>query len=313
MANASVKAPAPPHMRARVHGIDDRSSIVLKTISYIFVSVFSILCLVPFWLLVVASFTAESEIIVSGYAFWPDTISGRAYEILFLSPKKIIGSYVVTIILTAVGTFIGLICTAMTGYALQRPDFVYRNRISLYIYFTTLFSGGVVPFYLLIVVGFGWKDNYLSILVPTILSSWNIILMKNFTRSIPHSITESALIDGANDFVIFLKIILPMSAPSLATVGLFIALGYWNEWYNAMLFLTQKTTYKPLQLFLYEIINKAAALRDSAAQANVPPQDLPGESLKMATAVVATGPIVLVYPFIQRYFIKGITIGAVKG
>lgn len=313
MANANVKAPAPAKMRARVHGIDDTSGIVLKTISYAFVTAFSILCIVPFWMLIVASFTAENEIIRTGYSLWPNEISWRSYEILFLSPKKIIGAYVVTIILTAVGTLIGLLCTAMTGYALQRPDFVYRNKISLYIYFTTLFSGGVVPFYLLICTGFGWKDNYLSILVPTLLSSWNIILMKNFTKSIPHSITESALIDGANDFVIFVKIILPMSAPSLATVGLFIALGYWNEWYNAMLFLTEKTDYKPLQLFLYEIVNKAAALRNSAAQANVPPQDLPGESLKMATACVATGPIILVYPFIQRYFIKGITIGAVKG
>lgn len=310
---ANEKAPAPQRMRARVHGIDDSSSIVLKTISYIFVSVFSVLCLAPFWLLVVASFTNELEIIKGGYTFWPKTVSWEAYRILFLSPDKIIGSYILTIILTATGTFIGLMLTAMTGYALQRPDFVYRNRISLYIYFTTLFSGGVVPFYLMIVVGFGWKDNYLAILIPALLSSWNIILMKNFTRSIPHSITESALIDGANDFRIFVKIILPMSAPSLATVGLFIALGYWNEWYNAMLFLTEKTIYKPLQLFLYNIINKAAALRDSAAQAAVPPQDLPGESLKMATAVMATGPIVIVYPFIQRYFIKGITIGAVKG
>ena len=137
--------------------------------------------------------------------------------------------------------------------------------------------------------------------------------MKNFLKSIPHSITESATIDGAGDFYIFIKIILPTAKPALATVGLFLALQYWNEWYNAMLFLSSKVIYRPLQLFLYNTINEARYIRDSAAASNIPAIEIPLESMKMATAVVATGPIIFVYPFVQKYFIQGITVGAVKG
>lgn len=137
--------------------------------------------------------------------------------------------------------------------------------------------------------------------------------MKNFLRSIPHSITESAKIDGASDFRIFLQIIFPMAKPALATVGLFLALSYWNEWYYAMLFLTSKVEYKTLQLFLYTTINEAQYIRESAAAANITAIEIPMESMKMATAVVATGPIIFVYPFVQKYFVQGITIGAVKG
>ena len=150
-------------------------------------------------------------------------------------------------------------------------------------------------------------------LLPALISPWLIILMKNFTKSVPHSITESAKIDGAGDFMIFMKIILPMLTPALATVGLFLALGYWNEWYNAMLFLSPNIKYRPLQLFLYNIVTKADFIKNSAAMSNVPPQDVPLETMKMATAVVATGPIIMVYPFVQKYFIQGITVGAVKG
>ena len=215
--------------------------------------------------------------------------------------------------MTVFGTIIGLFLVSMAGYALQRPDFAFRNQISFYIYFTTLFSGGLVPFYLLIVRILRLKNNYLAVFLPSLMSPWLIILMKNFTKSIPFAITESAKIDGASDFRIFLNIILPMSKPALATVGLFLALTYWNEWYNSMLFLEANMDYRPLQLFLYNVVNKVEYIKNSAASSNIPPMDVPLETMKMATAIVATGPIVLVYPFIQKYFIKGITIGAVKG
>jgi putative aldouronate transport system permease protein len=249
-----------------------------------------------------------------GYAlFWPREFTSFAYRLLFENPNILIGSYIVTILLTVVGTSAGLFLITMTGYALQRPDFPYRNGIAFYIYFTTLFSGGLVPYYLLITQYLHLKDNYLAILLPSLMNPWLIILMKNFLKSIPHSIVESAKIDGAGDFTIFLKLILPMAKPALATVGLFLALGYWNEWYNSMLFLSSSVLYKPLQLFLYEVIAKADFIRNSAAFANVPSQDIPMETAKMATAIVACGPIIIVYPFIQKYFIKGITVGAVKG
>lgn len=291
----------------------DAYTVALKIFSYIFVGIFSFLCLLPFILMTSSSFTSEKSVMDKGFNLWPREFSTFAYKIIFENPKLIVGSYIVTIGITLIGTIIGLFIVAMTGYALQRPDFPFRNGISFYIYFTTLFSGGVVPYYLLMVRYLHLKDNYLAVLLPSIISPWLIILMKNFTKSIPHSITESAKIDGAGDFTIFIRLILPMAKPGLATVGLFLALGYWNEWYNSMLFLSSDMKYRPLQLFLYNIVTKADFIRNSAASSNVPPQDIPLETMKMAVAVVATGPVILFYPFVQRYFIKGITVGAVKG
>lgn len=291
----------------------DASEWFIQIVSYGVVGLFTLLCIIPFILLVSASFTSEAAIIEHGFRIIPKEISLFAYKLIFENSDQIIGAYILTILLTVIGTSIGLMLIAMTGYALQRSDFEFRNKISFYIYFTTLFTGGLVPFYLLMTKHLGLKDSYLAILLPALMSPWLIILMKNFIKSIPHSITESAKIDGAGDFQIFIHIILPMIKPALATIGLFLALSYWNEWYNSMLFLTSNAEYKPLQLFLYNIINKAEYIRNSAASSNVPPQDIPLESMKMATAVVATGPVILFYPFVQKYFIQGITVGAVKG
>ncbi|WP_340025027.1 carbohydrate ABC transporter permease [Paenibacillus sp. FSL K6-1096] len=291
----------------------DASGLVVQWIGYLFIGLFALCCLLPFLLVLGTSFTSESAIKLSGFNFWPKEFSLFAYKIVFENPDLIIGSYIVTILMTIVGTAVGLLLVAMTGYALQRPDFMYRNKISFFIYFTTLFSGGLVPFYLLITQYLHLKDNYLAVLLPGLLSPFLIIMMKSFVRSIPHAITESAKIDGAGDFTIFLRLILPMTTPALATIGLFIALGYWNEWYNSMLFLSPDMKYRTLQLFLYNVITSADFVRNSAAASNVQLRDVPLESMKMATAVVATGPVILFYPFVQRYFIKGITVGAVKG
>ena len=210
-----------------------------------------------------------------------------------------IGAYVVTILMTLTGTSVGLFIIAMTGYALQRRDFEIRNGIMFYIYFTSLFSAGLVPFYLLMVQTLGLKDNYLAVLLPLMMNPWLIVLMKNFSRAIPHEITESGKIDGAGDFAIFVRLIMPSMTPALATVGLFLALGYWNEWYYSSLFLGSQIHYKPLQYHLYNIVNKVASLKNSVAGSNVVLTDLPGETLKMATAVIATGPIIFVYPFVR--------------
>ncbi|WP_027094176.1 carbohydrate ABC transporter permease [Cohnella thermotolerans] len=291
----------------------DLSGLVVKLVGYVFIGLFALCCTLPFLLVLGTSFTSESAIKLHGFNFWPREFSTFAYKIVFENPSLIVGSYLVTMGITAVGTAVGLFLIAMTGYALQRPDFQYRNGISFFIYFTTLFSGGLVPFYLLITQYLSLKDNYLAVLLPGLLSPFLIIMMKSFVRSIPHAITESAKIDGAGDFTIFIRLILPTTTPALATIGLFIALGYWNEWYNAMLFLSPDMKYRPLQLFLYNVVTKADFIRNSAAASNVPLQDVPLESMKMATAVIATGPVILFYPFVQRYFIKGITVGAVKG
>jgi len=291
----------------------DSSDKIIRGVTYVVVTLFAICCVLPFWLILASSFSEESAILRTGFTLWPTQFSTYSYSLLFRSPDQMIGAYIVTVGLAVVGTLIGLFIVSMTGYALQRQDFPFRNGIMFYIYFTSLFSAGLVPFYLLIVQTLNLRDTYWAILLPLLMSPWLIVLMKNFVKSIPFAITESGKIDGANDFKIFYALILPSLKPALATIGLFLALGYWNEWYYSSLFLTSQTPYRPLQFHLYNVINKVASLKNSVAGSNVVIEDLPSETLKMATAVVATGPIILLYPFVQKYFVAGLTVGAVKG
>lgn len=291
----------------------DKADMFIRGFTYVFTSIFALCCLFPFLLIVMSSFASEESIRRTGFTIWPSEFSTFSYELIFNAPDMIIGSYVVTILMTVTGTIVGLFIIAMTGYALQRKDFPYRNKISFYIFFTSLFNAGMVPFYLLMVQTYNLRDSYLAVWLPLLMSPWLIILMKNFIKAIPHEITESGKIDGAGDFRIFITLILPTIIPALATIGLFIALGYWNEWYNSSLFLTSNIRYKPLQYHLYSIVNKVAALKSSVAGSMLVGVSLPSETLKMATAVVATGPIILLYPFVQKYFVSGLTVGAVKG
>lgn len=288
------------------------SDKIIRGFGYVFLTFYSVCCIIPFIIIVSTSFTSESVIRAEGVQFLPKDITLTAYDMVTKS-GGIWWSYLVTILLTAVGTGVGLSIIAMTGYALQRRDFPFRNGISFFIYFTSLFQAGLAPYYLLMTQTYHLKDNYLAVLLPLLMSPWLIILMKNFVKSIPHEITESGKIDGAGDMRIFVSLILPMLKPALATIGLFLALGYWNEWYQSSLFLSSRVAVKPLQFTLYEIVNKTDALKNSVAGQFINLADIPQESVKMANAVLATGPIVLLYPFVQKYFISGITVGAVKG
>jgi putative aldouronate transport system permease protein len=291
----------------------DKSDYVLRGISYFTVTLFTVFCALPFIMIVSASFSSEGAIMREGFGLLPKEFTFAAYEYIFRAPRQIIGSYVVTILMTVCGTAIGLFIIAMTGYALQRRDFPFRNWISFFIYFTTLFSAGLAPTYLWVARDLGLKGSYLAVFLQLLMTPWLIILMKNFARSMPYEIIESGKVDGAGDFRIFLQLALPMMKPALATLGLFLALGYWNEWYLSSLYLGSSVEFKPLQYHLYNIINTANALRNSVAGSNVSITELPSNTLKMASAVVATGPIVLLYPFVQKYFVSGITVGAVKG
>lgn len=286
-------------------------------LSYTLIALVAIICLIPFLMVVVGSFTAEKEIIANGFSFFPKELSLEAYKTALKEPMEIIRAYGVTASLTVIGTAIGLFIVAMTGYVLQRKDFKWRNKVSFFFYFTTLFSGGLVPWYILMVKYLGLKDSYLSLLLPPLLSVFNIIIMKSYMSGIPQALTESAKIDGAGDFTIFMKVILPLVKPALATIGMFIALGYWNDWYNSMLFINNENLYS-LQYYLYKIVNNIEAYKTILAQAGGGTSlgstiNMPSESLKMALTIIVTGPIILVYPFIQKYFVSGVTIGAVKG
>lgn len=286
--------------------------LIFKVISYIVLSIFSLLCLFPFLLMISSSFMNEKEIISEGFKLIPSKLDFSAYEFLFKNPKRLLDSYSVTIIITVVGTVGGLFVMSMAGYVLNRKDFKYRNGFSFFIYFTTLFSGGLVPSYILMVKYLGLKDNILAMILPGIVSAWSIFLMRNFMKAIPDSLYESGTIDGAGDFRIYWQIFMPLAIPSLATIGLFTALGYWNEWYNAMLYIQTPSKF-PLQFFLKKIVDQANVQMLVAQGIQVDTNDLPSESIKMATATIAIGPIILLYPFVQKYFVSGLTIGSVKG
>ena len=287
-------------------------TICFKAIGYPLICLFALVCIIPFFLIIASSFTSESYIIKNGYVLWPKEFSTSAYELIFKNPAKILRAYGVTAFVTIIGTALSVFVNAMTGYVLQRKDFRWRNIFSFYFFFTTLFSGGLVPWYILCVKTLHLKNTIWALIIPTIVSVWNIILVKGFMGGIPGEITESAKIDGAGDFRIFVKLILPLSKPVVATIGLFTALAYWNDWYMCMLFIDKKELFD-LQYLLYQLMGSIKALREIASQSTISVSSMPIESTKMALTIVATGPIILVYPFVPKYFVKGLTLGSVKG
>jgi putative aldouronate transport system permease protein len=289
-----------------------KEKIIFSLIGYFEIIVFSLLCIIPMILVLSGSFTSEISIHMDGYSLWPKEFSVDAYRVVFAVPDKIVKAYTVTGLLTVFGTLLGLFVCAMTAYALQRPQFKYRNFFALYFFFTTLFSGGLVPWYILIVKYLHMKNSYLALLFPPLIAVFDIIVMRSFMKTVPRALAESAKIDGAGEFRIFIQIFLPLSKPALATVGLFIALRYWNDWYNAMLFI-DKTTMYPLQFYLYIMLTSMLQAANSAQGAGITFKVYPSETFKLAMTVVATGPILLLYPFVQKYFVRGLTMGAVKG
>ncbi len=290
----------------------DKYQILFNVLGFSYILFMCLFCIIPFWLLISGSFTSERYVITNGYGFIPGEFTLDAYKLAFGTSVSVMKAYAVSIGVTVTGTLLGLGLMAMTAYVLSKKDFKYRGRFAFYFYFTMLFSGGMVPYYILISNYFKWTNNYLALIVPGLMSPWLLLLLRNFMSSIPESIGESAKIDGASEYVIFLRLILPLSKPGLATIGLFLGLGYWNDWFNASLFIRDSSMF-PLQYFLQNIIQSTEFARKSMMSGIPFSVDTPTESLKMATAVIATGPIIFLYPFVQRYFIKGLTVGAVKG
>ena len=278
----------------------------------ILIGLFALVCLMPFYLIIIASFTEETSLIRNGYPLIPTDFSIQSYLLCLKNPIAIVRAYGTTISVTLIGTALSVFLATMTGYVLSRKDFPWRNQFSFFFFFTTLFSGGLVPWYMLCVRYLHFKNSYIGLFLPLMFSVWNMIIAKSFMAGIPAEISESAKIDGANDITIFIKLILPLSKPLLATLGLFAALAYWNDWYNCMLYVTDENMFT-LQYYLQRVLGSAEAMRIVAEKSGMALPSVPLESMKMAMTVIATGPIVLLYPFVQRYFVKGLTIGAVKG
>lgn len=293
---------------------DEKYTHMFQWIAYTVIVLSTIVCLFPFLLIISASFTPNDVIIREGFHLFPTEFSLEGYKMVFRFPETVLRAYWVTAYTTVTGTFLGLLFITMAGYVLQRKDFKYRNYFSFFIYFTTLFGGGLVPWYILMTRYLNLMDSYTVLIFPGLMTPFLIILMKNFIRSaVPEEIFESAKIDGANDFRIYYRIVLQLSMPGIATVGLFLALAYWNDWFLSSLFINDQRMYQ-LQFYLYNIINSIQFISQMGAGTGVSlGTDLPTESTKMAMAIVVTGPILFLYPFVQRYFVKGLTIGAVKG
>lgn len=288
------------------------STIAFHGISYLFITLIAVTCLLPFILIISGSFTAEQTIRLEGYSLFPKVTSTEAYSIIFRSPQKVLNAYGISAFITVTGTVASLFFTTMTAYVLSRKDFKYRNQISFLFYFTTLFNGGMISTYIFFIQYLHLKDNLLALILPAMVNVFYLLIMRSFVSAIPIALVESAKIDGAGEFRTFIQIVFPLLKSGLATVGLLIALGYWNDWYNAMLYINTETKY-PLQYMLYDLQMRTQALARIASQVGIRASNLPSNSLKMAMAVVATGPIIFLYPFVQKYFVKGITIGSVKG
>lgn len=286
------------------------SERALNIVTYMILTLVAVLCVLPFILVVSGSFSDSAQIMKEGYSILPRGFSLDGYRSIFLFPKQIAKAYGISIFVTGIGTCIGLIVMTLCGYALSRSELRYRNAIAFIIYFTTLFSGGLVPWYI-VISRLGLKNSIWALVIPSCCSSFYILLIRNFMKTIPDSLVESAKLDGAGELRILIKIVMPLSTPILATIALFLALAYWNDWYLASLYITDADMW-PLQYRLYNILNAASKIAQAGAE-NFTSKILPTETQKLANAVVATGPIIFLYPFLQKYFVQGISIGAVKG
>lgn len=300
--------------KARIAKPISKDRVVFNIIAYVILGILAVCCLLPFLLVLSGSFSDQTSILTHGYQLIPETFSLDAYTTLFKIPGELLRAYAVTIFVTFTGTFLGLFLTSMAAYVLSSKSFRYRNQVSFFFYFTSIFGGGLVPWYIFNTKYLHFHNNIISLILPILVNVTYLLILKSYMSSIPDALYESAKLDGANDFTIYFHIALPLCKAGLATVGLFIALNYWNDWYNAMLFLDEgRSDLYPLQYFLNNILTKAQAISAAAARSGLPMSEVPSEPMKLAMTVVATGPIILLYPFLQKYFVKGVTIGAVKG
>ncbi|MGM1050024.1 MAG: carbohydrate ABC transporter permease [Bacillota bacterium] len=277
--------------------------------------IFSFLCVFPFLFVMIISFTDEKSLAHNGYQIFPEKWSLEAYKYVFETGDTLLRSYGVTIFITVVGTLISLCVISLYSYAISRKSFKYRNFFSFFAFFTMLFNGGLVPTYIVATQLLGLKDSIWALIWPLAVNAFYIMILRTFyVTSVPDAIVESGKIDGASEFKIFYKIVLPLSLPGLATIGLFSTLGYWNDWFNALLYIDDPNLV-PLQSMLMRIETSMQFILQNSQNSSLSMealQSLPQDTSRMAMVVLATGPIILAYPFFQRYFIQGLTIGAVK-
>ncbi len=281
------------------------------------ISILAVYCVIPFILMLAVSFSSESSLTLYGYRFWPKEISFAAYDYLWAKRMTIGRCYLMTIVVTVVGTVSNLVLTSMFAYPLSRQDFKQRNIFAFILFFTTLFHGGLTASYIVWTRLFHVKDTIWGLLLPgSLMGAMNCLMVRNyFNANIPYAIIEAARIDGASDLKIYTTLMIPLSKPVLCTIGLFAALGYWNNWTNGLYYISDSKLYT-IQVYLKKLMDNIAYLKSSdnaMEQGALAFKSMPTEGARMAIAIIAILPILCVYPFIQKELVKGMVVGGVKG
>ena len=291
-----------------------KSKIISQTVLNIVFIILSLLIIIPFLMVLSISFSNEQDIMKYGYKLIPMNFDLSAYTYIFNNPTTILNAYKVTFIFSVASMVLGVFLMAMMAFVLSKKDLKGKGGMSFYLYFTMLFSGGLVPTYILVTKYLHLGDTLLVYIILGLVSPWYVFMMRTFFQGIPYELTEAAEIDGASEFRIFFTMILPLSKPVLATVALFIFLGKWNDWNTSLLYIN-KTELFSLQYLLQRILKNIELLQQETNNINVLTEisKIPTETVRMAMAVVVAGPALVVFPFFQKYFVKGLTVGSVKG
>jgi putative aldouronate transport system permease protein len=286
--------------------------IASRMIIHAILIVLSILFVLPLLLVISGSFSSEKDISLYGYALIPTHITLTAYQFLLQDPSQIINAYAVSIFVTVVGSALALLIMALLGYVISRRDFRYRRILSFFALFTMLFNGGLVPTYLIMTQLLHLQDSLIAYILPYLVLPFYVLLLRTYFAGLPVEMIEAAKLDGAGEWRIFFQIVVPLSKPALATVGLFSMLTYWNDWFQGLLYISNPHLFS-LQYLLYQIQQNITILATAASTSDVGAGTIPSQSVLMAMAVIATGPIILAFLFTQRYFVRGLTLGGLKG
>lgn len=286
---------------------------VSKTVLHLVMIVIMLLCVAPFMLIVSTALSDEETILKFGYSIIPRKFSLDAFVYILRNPKQILDAYKLTIIVVAIGTTVGTVLMTAYAYSISREDYILKNFLSFYVYFTMLFSGGMVSSYIWISRYLKLSNTIWALILPNMMSAFNIFILRTACKSIPKELIESATLDGAGEVRIFIEIVIPLAKTGIATIALLLLFAYWNEWFLSMMYMDSgnKTT---LQYYLVKVLDSVEfAKANAGASGGLLGADLPQESVRMAICVFAAGPMLIVFPFFQKYFVKGITVGAVKG
>lgn len=285
------------------------SDIVIDVVKVLFLVMVVVVCVYPFWNIFIISINDATDAMRGGLYFLPRILSFNSYMDI-LSRETFQHSILVTVARTVIGTPLAVLVTSALAYVMSRKELLGRKQLNLLFIFTMYFGGGMVPYYM-ILKSLGLLNNFWVFILPNLLSVYNMILVRNYIEGMPEAIFESAKIDGANDLVVFFRMVLPLAKPIIMTVALFVAIGHWNSWFDAYLY-TNSQNLKTMQSILVEILNQYQTSEAGASAADRMTQSITPDSIRMAATMVTTIPIIMVYPFVQKYFVQGIMLGSVK-